>query len=379
MRSPRRRSKRAINRALRSGLVPSARPDRQIKARSLTRWGGLTPAAGYRLAALRYPHEVAIVDDRGSMTFADMDVRMDGLARSFRALGIGEDALVGVMCRNHRGLIEATVACSRVGADILYLDPDETPRVLSQATFRRTPQVLICDDEFSDHVRAFAPTTKRLITRCEPGHSARHATFEELALKAPLMALPKATRMSNVTFAGEPRGKKLPCSLVTPRTADVQLPLRRRDPLLLAASISNRWGFLNFTLGLRFASTLVLVSQFDPDAVLCAVDDQRVAALVLSREMLEEITDLHPCRSGCHDTESLNVICIPGPYLSSSIALPAVERFGNILYNLGGTTIVRIESEWWDRRIDPLDSHQPVEATRFLATVLSQRRPELSR
>lgn len=380
MRSSRIRSKRAINRALRSGLVSRTRPDRQIRARSLTRWAGLTPAAAYRLAALRYPREVAIVDDRGSMTFADVDVRTDGLARSFRSMGIGEDALVGVMCRNHRGVIEATVACSKVGADILYLDPDATPRGLSEATSRRTPQVLIHDEELSDQARALAPAARRLVARCELGLSARHPTLDELALEAPLMALPTASRMSNVAFAGEPTGKKLPCSLVTPSTANAQLPLRRRDPVVLAAPVSTRWGFLNFTLSLRFASTLVLIRDFDPEAVLCAVDDQRAAALVLSREMLEEITDLHPCRSGCHDTKSLNVICVPGSYLPSAIAMPAIERFGNILYNLRGITIVRIGPEWWDRRVDPVDSHQSVDLwAESLVAPLSQRSPELSR
>jgi fatty-acyl-CoA synthase len=321
---------------------------------------------------------VAIIDDRGSMTFAAVDVRTAGLAWSFRSMGLGEDTLVGVMCRNHRGLIEATVACSKVGADILYLDPNATPRVLSEAPSPRTPQVLIYDEELLDQVRALAPDAKRLVASCGPGLGAPDPTFDQLAFETPLTPLPEASRMSNVAFASEPTSKKLPCSLVTPSTANAQLPLRRRDPVLLAAPISTRWGFLNLPLSLRFASTLVLVRNFNPDAVLCAVDDQRIAALALSREMLQEITDLLPCRSGCHDTESLKAICIPDRYLPSSVALPAVERFGNILYNLGGTTIVRIEPEWWDRRIDPLDSHQPAEATRFLATVLSQRRPELS-
>jgi fatty-acyl-CoA synthase len=360
VRSSRLRSKRAINSALGSGLVPRMRPDRQIRARSLARRGGLTAAAAYRLAALRYPHELAIIDDRGSMTFADVDVRTDALARSFRGMGIGADATVGVMCRNHRGVIEATVACARIGADILYLDPDATPLALLQATSRRPPDFLIYDDELSDQVRTLAPAARRLIAWCEPGLGSRHPTLDELALEAPLVALPKTTRMSKVVFAYEAVGKKLPCSLVTPSTANAQLPLRRRDPVLLAAPLATRWGFLNFTLSLRFAATLVLMRHFDPEAVLCVIDDQRVAALALSRDMLEEITDLHPCRSGCHNTESLNVICVPGSCLPSAIAMPAIKRFGDILYNLRGTTIIRIGPELWSRHLDPVSFHPSV-------------------
>ncbi len=35
---------------------------------------------------------------------------------------MGEGDGVGIMCRNHRGFIEATVAVSKLGADALYLN-----------------------------------------------------------------------------------------------------------------------------------------------------------------------------------------------------------------------------------------------------------------
>jgi hypothetical protein len=91
------------------------------------------------------------------------------------------------MCRNHRGVIEATVARSKVGADIVYLDPCDPLWALGGSLSLRTPQVLIYDDELSDRICALASTTTRLIARCEPGLSAPHATFDELAREAPLM------------------------------------------------------------------------------------------------------------------------------------------------------------------------------------------------
>jgi fatty-acyl-CoA synthase len=113
---------------------------------------------------------------------------------------------------------------------------------------------------------------------------------------------------------------------------------------------------LNFTLGLRFVSTVVMMRRFDPEMALGAIDDQRVAALAVSREMLEEITSLPLCRSVCHDTASLNVICVPGLYLPGAIGMPAIKRFGHVLYNLRGTSVIKLESEWWSRRPDPVDS-----------------------
>lgn len=349
MRSSRRRSKRAVNRALGSGLVPRTRLDRQIRARSLTRRGGLTPGAAYGLAARRYPREVAVIDDLGSMTFAEVEARTTALAHAFRAIGIDEDSTVGIMCHNHRGVIEATAACSKIGADILYLDPNAVSSVLSEAVWRRRPDVLVHDDDLLARASELAPRARRLVAWCESGARPQFPTFDELARAAPLEPLAQATRRSEVAFTFEPRmpagNRKLPCSLITPGTVDSPLPLRRRDPILLAAPIATRWGFLNFTLGLRFASTVILMRHFDPEAILSTIDDQRVGALAVSPEMLEEITSLPLCRSVCHDTASLNVICVPGPFLPGAIGMPAIERFGHILYNLRGTAVIKLSPE----------------------------------
>jgi acyl-CoA synthetase (AMP-forming)/AMP-acid ligase II len=291
------------------------------------------------------------------MTFAEVEERTNALAHSFRSIGIDEDSIVGILCRNHRGIIEATVACSQVGADILYLDPDAVPSALVDATWRRRPDVLIHDAELADRARELAPKARRVVASSEVTLCPGDLTLDGLAQGA-ADGVPKATRRNDVAFACEPGGRaasrKLPCSLITPGTVNPQLPLRRRDPVLLATAIATKWGFLNLMLGLRFASTVVLMRHFDPDAVLNMIDNERVAALAVSPEMLEEITDLHPCRSVCHDTGSLNVICIPGLYLPSTIGKPAIERFGNVLYNLRGPTIIKIGPDWWSRRSDEI-------------------------
>ena len=47
--------------------------------------------------------------------------RSNALAHAFRDAGIGEGDGVAILCRNHRGFIDATVACSKLGAHALYL------------------------------------------------------------------------------------------------------------------------------------------------------------------------------------------------------------------------------------------------------------------
>ena len=51
-----------------------------------------------------------------------MHRRTNALARELNKAGISEGDGVAIMCRNHRGFVEATVACSKLGAGALYLN-----------------------------------------------------------------------------------------------------------------------------------------------------------------------------------------------------------------------------------------------------------------
>jgi hypothetical protein len=345
------RPERALTRQLGTGLIPHMRLDRHIRARSVARRWGLTPAAAYGLLAIRYQDEVAIMDDSGSVTFAEVDRRTNALARSFRALGIVADTTVGLMCRNHRGLIEATVACSKVGADVVYLDPDELPSVIAEVVWRRPVQALIYDDDCSEQLCAVAPGPRRVIAWCDPGRDPGCSTLDELVGASSDLPLQCASRISSVVVRCERTARvpdrKLPCSLITPATARSRLPLQRRELLLIAAPITGRWGFLHFTLGLRFASTLVLTRRSDPEAVLGKIDEHGVAAVALLPEMLERIVKLPLHANLCHDTASLTAISLPRSFLDSDVALPAIERFGEILYNLRGAIVISLSKEWW--------------------------------
>src|SRR5947209_16540087 len=103
-------------------MVRPVRPDRALRSvLALQRWGA-TPAAAYAGAAARFPGRTAIVDERGALTFEQVHRRTNALAAGLSAAGVREGDGVAIMCRNHRGFIDATVACSKLGAGALYLN-----------------------------------------------------------------------------------------------------------------------------------------------------------------------------------------------------------------------------------------------------------------
>src|SRR5438477_296368 len=79
------------------------RPDKALRSlAALHRWGA-TPAAAYAGSAIRYPDQPALVDDRGTLTFGEVQRRTNALARALGEHGISEQDGVAIMCRNHRG------------------------------------------------------------------------------------------------------------------------------------------------------------------------------------------------------------------------------------------------------------------------------------
>ena len=108
--------------------------------RALKDWG-TGPAGGFTAMAMREPHRVGLVDEKGSLTWGDLHRRSNALARALAARGVGEGDSVAIMCRNHRGFVDACVATAKLGADILLLNTAFAGPQLVDVLEREDPQV----------------------------------------------------------------------------------------------------------------------------------------------------------------------------------------------------------------------------------------------
>lgn len=70
----------------------------------------------------KYPGLPAVVDERGTLTYKQVDDVSTALARGLKRLGIDEGLVVGVLCRDHRGLIIAMAACGKLGARLVLMN-----------------------------------------------------------------------------------------------------------------------------------------------------------------------------------------------------------------------------------------------------------------
>src|SRR5664279_1782703 len=214
-------------------MVAPTRPDKAVRSlAALLRWGP-TPAAAYTASAIRYPQCAAVVDERGTLSFEDLDVRTNALAHELQRAGIAEQDAVAIMCRNHRGFIDATVACAKLGAGALYLNTMFAGPQITDVLAREDPAAVIYDEEFADLVAEGVAKRKRFIAWSEPGETASAPTLEQLIAAADTSDLRPPGEKGRVVIltsgtTGAPKGasRKQPDSLDPVAALFSKIPLK---------------------------------------------------------------------------------------------------------------------------------------------------------
>jgi len=330
-----------------AGIIAPTRPDKLVRTGlAFVRWGA-TPAAGYASAAARHPDEPAVIDELGTLTFAEMHARTNALAHALSDRGVGEDDGVAIMCRNHRGFIDATVACSKLGAHALLLNTAFAGPQITDVVEREKPVALIYDEEFAEVVAEAATWRKRFIAWHEGDSKLADPTLEELieqgdpADPVPPEATGRTVILTSGT-TGTPKGasRESPGSLDPAASLLSRIPLRSRETTMIAAPLFHSWGFAHWTIGLALASTIVLRRKFEPEAILSDTAQHEATALVVVPVMLQRILEVPVETIQRYDLSALRTIPASGSALPGALAERVMDAFGDKLYNLYGSTEV---------------------------------------
>jgi acyl-CoA synthetase (AMP-forming)/AMP-acid ligase II len=331
----------------RAGIIRPSRPDRLMQTGvALVRWGP-TPAAAYTINAARYPDEVGIVDEAGTLTFLEIHRRTNALAHAFADAGIGAGDGVAIMCRNHRGFIEAVVACSKLGAHALFLNTAFSKPQLTDVLEREEPKALVYDQEFDGLLGGADVDLKRFIAWHEPEEESGDTRLEELVTSGNIQNLSppkepgKATILTSGT-TGTPKGanRSQPKSMDPIAALLDRIPLKARETTMIAAPLFHSWGYAHWSLGISLASTIVLKRKFDPEATLSLTAQHQATALVVVPVMLQRILELDDETLERYDLSAVKAVPASGSALPGSLSDRWMDLFGDNLFNLYGSTEV---------------------------------------
>lgn len=331
-----------------SGLLRVMRPD-QLAGLGLAaaRWG-VTPAAGYAAAAVLHANAVAFVDDQGSMTFAELHRRSNALARGLAARGLGSGDAVGVLVRNSRAFAEAVVALSKLGADAVLLNTGFAGPQVAGALDAEQAVALIADGEFAsllaDGLRGRAAYWTGADEVPPGGLSLDDVAAADDSDPRPPRTPGRLVILTSGT-TGSPKGAARSSAGLDAAVAFLSsMPLKAREVTVIAAPMFHAWGFAHFSLGMLLSSTLVVRRAFDPERVLEDIATHRASALAVVPVMLQRILDLPAEVRARYDTSSLAIVAASGSALPGELATRFMDEYGDVLYNLYGSTEVAYAS-----------------------------------
>ncbi|HEX8066770.1 MAG TPA: AMP-binding protein [Thermoleophilaceae bacterium] len=329
-----------------SGLIRPERPDKVVRAlRAVSRWR-YTPAAAYEANAIRYPSREAIVDELGSLTYADVNERTNRLAASLADAGVLEGDGVAVMCRNHRYFVETIVALSKLGANALLLNTAFAGPQLSEVVSREKPVGIVYDEEFRDLLGDALKRRKRFVAWHDTGERGDPTLEDMIESGDPAEPVPpeKEGRVVILTSGttGTPKGaaRKQPETLGPAIPLLSKMPLHAGETVFVAAPLFHAWGFTHFSLAMTLADTMVLRRKFDPEDALATIAQYQVNSCPMVPVMVQRIMELPEEVRTRYDTSSLRTVPLSGSALPGELAIKFMDEFGDVVYNLYGSTEV---------------------------------------
>jgi fatty-acyl-CoA synthase len=332
----------------RSGLANPTRPDEAAYSLlAMRRWGMV--AGAIKIAARRDPDGLGLIDDRGELTFAELDRRSNALANAWRDRGLDHESTIAVLCRDHRGLLDAMFAAGKVGAKLLLMNTGFAKPAFAAVAEREGVDTLVYDVEFSDILGDIDEDIPRYLAWVDDDDNP-HDTLDELIDSAGDGDVPRPKSVGGLVLltsgtTGTPKGA--PRHVSSPFSAAQfldRVPLRLKERTVFGAPLFHGTGLSQFLLTLAMGSTTIVHRKFDPKNTLKTVQEHKAEALVLVPTMLQRILNLGADTIKEYDTSSLRIIFVAGSALFPEVGNKTMEIFGDVLYNLYGSTEVAVAS-----------------------------------
>lgn len=332
----------ATGQLLRSRMIGPMRPDRYVGMARILRQYGPHATTGFALAANRRPEGIGLIDERGSLTWQEIQVRADALAVGLASAGDEPTASVAILCRNHRGFVDAFLAAGRLGVPGLLLNTGFSGPQLAEVLEREQSTLIVYDEEFAGLV-ADARTRVPGLTGVLSWVEDPHATGDQLTADRliedhrgdhPRHCSPGRVVLLTSGTTGTPKGATRSGGGPEELAAMLErIPWHGKEAVVVAAPIFHAWGFGQLVVGATMACTIVLRRRFDAEATLALADEHQATGIALVPVMLERIAELPADVLDRYTLDSVRFISASGSRMRGEAVIAVMDRFGDKVYN----------------------------------------------
>jgi acyl-CoA synthetase (AMP-forming)/AMP-acid ligase II len=365
-----------------SGMIAPMRPDKYLRQAAVIRRQGKNATTGISLSAVRSPKAVGLVDERGSLTWSELDRRCDAAAVALGELlgqrtgTLHRSGTVGILCRNHRGLVESLSASARIGADALLLNTGFSGPQLADVLERENAGLVVYDEEFApllEHARSKIDGLVEVLAWRDDHGAATGSTHaldalidQHLGQRPPQPEAPGRTVLLTSGTTGTPKGARRSGGGAGTFAAILdRIPWRAGETTVVAAPMFHAWGFGQLAIAGSMACTVVMRRKFDPEAILELVNRHEASGLAVVPVMLERIIDLPDEVLDRYRLEKLRFVTASGSRMRPEAVTAFMDRFGDVVHNSYNATEAGLISTATaaELRIAPDTAGRPVVGT----------------
>jgi fatty-acyl-CoA synthase len=238
--------------------------------------------------------------------------------------------------------LAAAFAASRAGISAVWLNTAFSGPQLREVIEREGVDLLVHDAEFDELVGDLELRGGRLACCAGEGAAERIEDLLEAADPAlpPIPGRPGRIVLLTSGTTGTPKGapRTEPKSLTIPGAVLDRMPMGPREATIIGPPVFHGTGLMISLLSIGLGSKLVLRRRFDAAGLLDDVERHRVTTICVVPVMLQRVLSVE----GERDTSSLKAIFCAGSQLPGEVANQALDRFGEVVYNLYGSTEVSV-------------------------------------
>lgn len=336
----------AVNVMRKRGLFDPLRVDHAVK--SMVNASKFGPFAAVVMHAVQdRPDSPAIVDEKGALTFRELDEQSNAFARGLMERELRGGDVVAILARDHRGMVLSMLTAGKLGLRAVLMNTGFAKPQFADVAEREKVKAVLHDSEFFELMSAIPADIPRVLTWVDEAHNVDPAipTVESVSAgqsTAPLAAPRKPggtvilTSGTTGTPKGAPRDKVSP--FISAQFID-RVPLPSNGTMVMAAPIFHGTGLSQFSLGLGLGNRVIFQQRrFDPELTLANIERYRADSLIVVPTMLQRILDQPREILDRYDVSSLRVIFAAGSAIPPDVVVRTGEYFGDVLYNLYGST-----------------------------------------
>ncbi len=314
--------------------------------------GAANPSLVFKVHAANSPQKPALLWRDRSLTFAQLDERMNRAAAALQRRGFKRNTSVVLMMRNRPEFLEVQSGAARIGAAGVSISWRSTAQELVYLANHCGAKAIVFEADLWPVVEQAKKGIPGVADRdfvAVGGEAPGCDRYEEDFLVPPTVA-PNVEKGVEEDAAvviytsgttGKPKGavRKFPKDAIFAAMRFVaETPMRVDDVHLVTCPLYHSTDFGFLAMSGILGATAVLMDEFKPEAFLQHVERYGVTTTAVVPTMLHRVLALGPDVLRRYDTRSLRAIFSGGAPLSGPLAIQTMDQFGDVLFNFYGAT-----------------------------------------